>query len=120
MRKLLISLSALIVLLVSGCTKHASQIEPADISHIGYEKLSCKQLKKEFIEVDKRLAVVSIQQDKAADKYTAGALLMSATGIFNPYLVDVDQEALVGKLKGEEEAIKNVAIKKRCKFATTL
>ena len=118
MKKLLFSLLVLSIVLGSGCAQRAASIEPTHISTKKYEKLSCKQLKEEFIKVDKRLALVSALQDEAAEKDAASLTVWIIGFGYMPRGVDREEE--VGKLKGESKAIKDIAEKKNCSFAASM
>ena len=115
--KKMISVLGVIAFLSIACTRRADQIEPADISYIGYESLTCKELKEEFIKVNKGLAVASTQQDSLVEKNAFG-MTMLAVGIL--LIPSGDQKVTIKLLKGEYKAIKEVATKKNCSFVADM
>ena len=112
-----ISILGVVVFLSIACTRRADQIEPANISFIGYENLTCKELKEEFIKVNKSLSIASTQQDSLVEKNAFG-MTMLAVGIL--LIPSGDQEVTIKLLKGEYEAIKEVATKKNCNFVAEM
>ena len=103
----------------SGCAQKAVDIKPAYISPIKYERYSCNQLGDEISRINQRVLTISGQQDRTANKDmivgTVGAvvfwpaLLLLATGD--------DQKEEIARLKGEYNAVRSVAIKKKCKWS---
>ncbi|HSQ89105.1 hypothetical protein, partial [Romboutsia sp.] len=114
------------------------------ISPTEYQKLSCKQLHEQIIKIDKRLnAKLQIKSDEETEK-TVGMLfvvpfaLLTTAGV--PLIAPktdaakererLDKEASrrkvaefnseVKRLKGEYEALTNIATKKKCSFAVDL
>jgi hypothetical protein len=107
------------VILVSGCAQKADSIKATYVSPIGYERLSCNQLKDEVLRVNKRLSIISGEQASVANKdaVTMGVGVL----LFPPALLFMaagdDQKAEIGNLKGQYDTIRDIATKKNCSFA---
>jgi len=110
-----------ITLLVSGCSQKADSIKATYVSPLPYEKHSCEQLKGEVIRVNKRLTEISGQQVDAANKDAAA---VGVGLVFWPALLFLargeDQKEEVGNFKGQYDALREVAVKKNCDFASSM
>ncbi len=106
----------LTALLLTGCAKSASEVQPAYTSPIPYQKYSCSQLGAEAQRVSHRAAELSGVQDQKAegDAVATGVAIV----IFWPaaFLVNGDDHttAELARMKGEIETIEKVAIEKNC------
>ncbi len=116
--KVLLSVVAMSFVMV-GCAQKADSIKSTYVSPIGYEKLSCNQLKDEVLRVNKRLSIISGEQASVAtkDAVTMGVGVL----LFPPALLFMaagdDQKAEIGNLKGQYDTIRDVATKKNCGFS---
>jgi hypothetical protein len=105
-------------LVVGGCANTASQVTAAYVSPYLYENLTCPQLADEASRLSARAAVAAGVQDQKAtgDAIATGVALV----LFWPaaFLVKGDgpQAAELARLKGEMEAVEQVATRKRCGF----
>jgi len=110
-----------ITLLVSGCSQKADSIKATYVSPLLYEKHSCEQLKGEVIRINKRLAEISGQQTDAANKDAAA---VGVGLVFWPALLFLargeDQNEEVGNFKGQYDALREMAVKKKCDFASSM
>lgn len=106
----------LLVVLLAGCAKNASDIAPSYVSPLQYGAYSCAELAEEARTVAARAAEAAGVQDANAthDKVTAGVGLV----IFWPVLLmtrgDGETAAEVARLKGERDAIEEASIRKKC------
>lgn len=119
--KTLVSAGIVMSLLV-GCAQKAGSIKATYVSPMGYEKQSCKQLKEEVFRVNKRLSLISGQQEDVANK---DAVMMGVgLVLFWPALLLMaqgeDQKVEIAALKGQYDAIRDVAVKKNCNFARSM
>ena len=106
----------LLALALAGCAAKSTDIATSSVSPLQYRGLDCDQIGDEMQRVSARVNALGGQLDqKATDD--AG---VTAIGIilFWPALFFVGgnkgQEAEYGRLKGEHEALHQVAIQKRC------
>ena len=101
---------------LSGCAQKSGKIEAARVSTVGYDKLSCSQIRTEAKKVADRAAELTGQQDKAAqdDAVATGVALV----VFWPAVFFIKgnktQAAELSRLKGELNALEDVSAKKRC------
>ena len=111
-----------ILLIMSGCAEKASKIKATYVSPLKYEKHSCNRLRDEVIRINEELLVISGQQDEKSesDAVAMGVGLV----LFWPALFFLasgeDQKVEIGRLKGEYNAIKDAAYRKKCKFASQM
>ncbi|PHS31068.1 MAG: hypothetical protein COA92_08720 [Sulfurovum sp.] len=107
--------------LLSGCAKKAQDIKPSYVSTLEYSDNSCKELKREVIEINRELRVISGVQDDTATK---DALSVAASLVFWPALfltaTGDDNKRKIADLKGRYDTVKIVAKKKKCKFSKEL
>ena len=103
----MVSLSICCILMI-GCAQRAANIAPAHISAAKYADWDCKRLLDEKTFVDNALPKASSQQDAAADSDAMMVFLIgvptSGGGI----------KSEVARLKGEQEALRNVIRDKDC------
>jgi len=110
------------IMLLSGCAQKASSIQAMYVSPVKYENYSCKQLGEELNRINHRVNVISGEQDKTATK----DVVVGAVGaiVFWPALFLLaagdDQKEEISRLKGEYEAIRNVSIRKKCRWASQI
>lgn len=101
---------------VTGCAKSSSEIATTYVSPIQYQSYSCDQVSAEMSRVTTRVSELGGRLDEASSNDAA------ITGIglilFWPVLFALggtkSQEAEYGRLKGEYDALNQVAIQKQC------
>lgn len=113
---------ALVGLLLVGCAQKSEDIKASHVSTLKYSKYSCSQIKREILTVNSKLRKISAKQDETSSKDAvamgvglvlfAPALLLLAAGD--------DEKAEIANLKGEYEALKKNAIRKKCRYAAEL
>ena len=103
-------------LVLSGCATSSDKIAASYISPMQYQSYDCDQITAEGMRLNQRVASLQGQVDKAAsnDKALTGVGVI----LFFPVLFALggnqQQEAEYGRLKGENEAIQQAAIIKKC------
>ena len=95
---------------LSACAKPPSKIPPVAVSSSEYERFSCSRINNELTNVTLALSQAeSRQRDQvAADALTVFLVLVPASALTG------DNEAVIGKLKGEKEALERARRNKRC------
>jgi hypothetical protein len=99
-----------------GCAKNSAQITAAYVSPYQFEQFTCPQIAEEAQRVSHRAGIAAGAQDERASRDAV------ATGvgviIFWPALLmisgDGNNAAELARLRGELEALEQVAIRKRC------
>ena len=113
MKSLAVILAAAIL---AGCATRASDVAPAYVSPLTYDRFSCDQLRDEATRVSSRaIAATGAQNQRAKnDAVATGVTLI----LFWPavFLVRGDgaQAAELARLKGEMDAIEQVSTRKDC------
>jgi hypothetical protein len=120
--KKVIVITTLLMLIFAGCAQKSSDIKATYASPMKYQSYSCKQLGSEMTRVTQRAAEISGQQDSTATK---DAVVMTVgLVVFAPALLFLaqgeDQKVEIGRLKGEYNAIRDVAMRKHCSWAKNL
>ncbi len=105
----LVALAA--TLAVGACAKHPDSIAPSYVSEVGYQSWSCQQLGEETQRLSSALAVASTQQEKARTGDVVGVLLL---GLPVSSLSGDNIAPEIGRLKGEQEAVRKAMISKNC------
>lgn len=111
----------LIVLATTGCATASKDISAAYASPMQYQNFDCSQISAESARVRSRVSEVGGRLDQASSNdaaiTTAGAIL------FWPALFFLggtkQQEAEYARLRGEYDALQQVAISKKCAGAVT-
>ncbi|TQF84177.1 hypothetical protein FK498_01870 [Elioraea sp. Yellowstone] len=102
--------------LAVGCVKPPEAITPQYVSHIQYQSLTCEQIAEEHARLSARLTELStLQQENAntdAALFTVGMLLFWPALLAMP--ATVDRKGEIARLKGEQEALDRVALRKGC------
>lgn len=102
--------------LLCGCASKSSDIEPAYISPVAYQSLSCSQLSTEAQVVSQRAQVATQRQDNNrkndAVKTTVGVVLFWPVLLFNEG--DGKDAAQLSILKGQMDAIEQASNQKGC------
>jgi hypothetical protein len=103
-------------ILVAGCASSSAEIKPSYVSPLQYQHLTCQQIAAEMERVSRRASEVAGVQDsnKTNDAWTTGAAIV----LFWPaaFFIKGDGQtaAELARLKGEFEALEQVAIQKNC------
>lgn len=108
-------------LIAAGCSKKAAKIEPAYVSPTLYQHFDCGQIRQELVRVSTKVRQISGHQDDEAQK-DAVALGVGLV-LFWPALLFMagdDRKGQIADLKGEYDALKEVAIQKDCDVATEI
>lgn len=95
---------------LAACAKPPSKIPPVAVSSSEYDSFSCSQITNELTNVTQALAEAEKRQrdQVAADAVTVFLVLVPASALAG------DNEAVIGKLKGEKEALERARSNKRC------
>lgn len=105
----------IIMLFLAGCAAHPNTIRATYMSPLHYQGYSCDQIHQELIRVNREISEVSGQQSDEANK-DALALAVGVV-LFWPalfFMLGEDKKDELSKLKGEYEALQNMAIQKGC------
>lgn len=102
-------------LILAGCASHSDKIDAAYISPLKYNSYTCSQLEQEYARVAQRSSIVNGQQDDIAsnDAVAMGVGMV----LFWPALFFIDSDDKkeeVARLKGEHNAIEQIAIQREC------
>ncbi len=108
----------LVALALSACAQSSEKIQPSYVSPLQYDDYTCSQIKGEVGRVGRRMNEVAGVQDKTASNDSAAmgvGLILFWPALF--FIDNTDQRAELGRLKGEFDALEQVAIKKDCGVA---
>ena len=97
-----------VLLFLSSCAPHASEITAAAISGVRYDGWSCAKLTKEQAFVDEALTRTSADQDAAADH---DALMVFLIGVPTS---GGGVKGEVARLKGEQQALHSAMLDGGC------
>ncbi|MEL7462941.1 MAG: hypothetical protein AAFN79_02675 [Pseudomonadota bacterium] len=107
---------ALSAAIVSGCASSAKNVEAAYASPTPYKALSCDELVAERGRLQERVAEVAIAQDNKAGGDTVA--VAAAVIVFLPAVAFLaageDKSPELARLKGEFDAVTEVAVEKDC------
>lgn len=114
--------SAVVALLatsiLAGCSTASKDIAAANVSPVQYSNYDCDQIRLELTRINSRVNQMAGKLDKNRenDNVTVGVSLL----LFWPAVFFLggtkEQEAEFSKLKGESQALEQVAIQKKCGF----
>ncbi|MEO1766920.1 hypothetical protein [Thiobacter aerophilum] len=116
----LFTVSACATAQLTGCARASKDIAAQSVSPLQYQQYDCGQIMAEMQRVQTRATQLAGRLDQAAanDKAIAGVGLI----LFWPALFALGgtkaQEAEYARLKGEYDALQQVAIQKQCPGAT--
>ena len=113
MKKAVLGICAFTIL--AGCAPKSEKIHAQYVSPLQYQDYSCKQIRMEMMRVSRRVNEVSGVQDKQASNDSAAlgvGLILFWPALF--FMIGEDQKEEVSRLKGEYEALEQVAIQKEC------
>lgn len=104
------------VLILTACAKSSNEIATTYISPEQYRTLDCNQISAELVRVSSRVADLGGRLDEAASNdaaITGVGLILFWPALFALGGTDA-QEAEYGRLKGEYEALNQLAVQKNC------
>ena len=117
--KKLVYIFGVLALLFAGCAQKADNIKASYVSPLKYESYTCEQLKEEIFRINEKTAALAGQQNSTSTKdavaMTAGVVIFWPA-LFLLALGD-DEKEQIARMKGEYNAIKIAAEKKKCGFA---
>ncbi|MDY0029233.1 MAG: hypothetical protein RBR86_04735 [Pseudobdellovibrionaceae bacterium] len=105
-------------LFLSACASKSENIKASYVSPLQYSDYSCKQIKGEIGRVGRKMnEVAGIQDDIAGDDAVAMGvgLVLLWPALF--FIDSDDQHVELARLKGEFDALEQVAIQKNCTVA---
>ncbi len=105
-------------LALTACADHSDKIQPSYVSPLQYSDFSCSQIKGEIARVGRKMNEVAGVQDKTAsgDAVAMGVgLVLLWPALF--FIDNSDQHVELARLKGEFDALEQVAIQKNCTVA---
>lgn len=109
-------LAAGLAITIGGCAKRADEVEAIQVSTVGFDTYSCKQIETEARRVAKRSGELAGRQDEQAT--TDAAITAAAVVLFLPaaFFIGGNDEntAELARLKGELEALEAVSEAKKC------
>ena len=111
-------ISVVLASLLAGCSTASKDIVAANVSPLQYSNYDCEQVRAELIRINGRVNQMAGKLDKNRenDNLAVGVSLV----LFWPAVFFLggtkEQEAEFAKLKGEAQALEQVAIQKRCGF----
>lgn len=111
MRAILILAAAAIA---TSCAKAPESISASYVSEIGYQSWTCEQLSGETLRLSEALSTASTQQNRARTNDTVGVIFI---GLPVSSLSGDNIAPEIGRLKGEQEAVRRASITKRCTVA---
>lgn len=103
---------------LSGCADHADKVHATYVSPTQYQDLSCRQIRAEVARVSHKVAEIAGTQDKTAtsDAWATGVgLVLFWPSLF--FIAHGDDHVQLGELKGQYDALEQVAIEKNCDIA---
>lgn len=104
--------------LMTGCAPKSEKIKPQYVSPLQYQDYSCKQIRMEMMRVSRRVNEISGVQDKQASNDSAAlgvGLILFWPALF--FMIGDDQKEEISRLKGEYDALEQIAIQKECDVA---
>ena len=114
-------LSLTLIVMLAACASRPEDIKASYVSPLQYQDFSCRQIGKEVARVGRKLSEVSgAQDDTASDD---GVAMGVGLVLFWPALFFIDsddQKEEVARLKGEFNALEQIAIEKDCDVASDI
>ncbi len=113
----LLSLSALVFTMLAGCASKPTEIQSQYVSPLQHQNHDCDQISSELGRVSRKSAQLHGQLDKTASNDTAQmavGLVLFWPALFFLEGGDGPEAAEYARLKGEVDALEQVAIQKKC------
>ena len=104
-------LAALSCAVLSACATKPENITPQFVSTVQYNELTCSQLGTELARHEEALTVASGEQSKARSNDTLGVIFL---GLPVSSLSGSNKASYIAQLKGQIEAMNQVATQKNC------
>jgi len=106
----------LMLAFTSGCATKSDNIKADSVSPLAYQGYSCDQVGQEMLRVGRKVSEIAAQQDATATK-DAVAMGVGLV-VFWPSLFFLaageDNKKEIARLKGESDALEQIAITKKC------
>ena len=106
----------LILTFLTACATPPDKISASYVSPLQYQGYTCNQIDQELIRVTNKVSEVTGQQKKEADKDAVAmgvGLILFWPALF--FLIGEDKKVELARLKGEYQALQDIAIQKECK-----
>jgi hypothetical protein len=106
----------LILTFLTACATHPDKISPSYVSPLQYQSYTCNQIEQELIRATNAVSEVTGQQQKEAEKDAVAmgiGLILFWPALF--FLIGEDKKVELARLKGEYQALQDIAIQKECK-----
>ncbi|MFQ5443773.1 MAG: hypothetical protein ACE5EK_04055 [Nitrospinales bacterium] len=116
-------ISSLIIasFLLASCASSSDNISATYVSPLQYQSYNCNQIRMEMQRVSRRVNEIAGVQDshRTKDSVALGVgLVLFWPALF--FMIGKDKEEELGRLKGEYEALEQVAIEKECNVAAEI
>lgn len=101
-----------------ACASKSDNISAAYVSPLQYQGYNCNQIRSELSRVSRRVNEVAGVQDSQASKDSVAlgvGMILFWPALF--FMIGKDKEEELSRLKGEYEALEQVAIQKDCNVA---
>ena len=118
-----IHIAGTLAILISGCASHTHELKAADVSTAGYEGYTCTELQAETQScINKITDLANVLNQKADTDETQAAvgLILLWPVLFALEGGDKEEAAEYSRLKGELNAMEQVAIVKECETVVEL
>jgi hypothetical protein len=118
MKKLVLATCMVSQLGLVACTSKSDNISAAYVSPLQYQGYSCNQIRAEMSRISRRVNEVAGVQDSQASKDSVAlgvGMVLFWPALF--FMIGKDKEEELSRLKGEYEALEQVAIQKDCNVA---
>jgi hypothetical protein len=106
----------LILTFLTACATPPDKIPASYVSPLQYQGYTCNQVDQELIRVTNKVSEVTGQQQKEADKDAVAmgvGLILFWPALF--FLIGEDKKEELARLKGEYQALQDIAKQKECK-----
>lgn len=122
MKKVTVTVMLISFLMVPlGCSTAPDKISSSYVSPLQYQHFTCDQVGGELLRVNRKIMEITGQQQKEARKDAIAmgvGLVLFWPALF--FLMGDDKKAELSRMKGEYDALEQVAITKDCRIAGEL
>jgi hypothetical protein len=104
-----------------GCATRPENVTANYVSPLQYQSYDCDQVQGELLRVNRHVSEVTGQQQATADRDAVAlgvGLVLFWPALF--FMVGGDKSEQLGRLKGEYDALEQVAVLKKCDVSTQL
>jgi len=109
-----------VTMTLAACATASQDIAPAYVSPVQFSNMSCEQIATEVNRVQLRATELSGKQDRERQKDQAalgvGLILFAPAALF---MIGGDHKGEIATLKGQHNALRDVAAQKNCPMAMT-